>query len=490
MRSWNSMKKRRTLSRSRLACSCRCDKPRGEVDARIRVAAQEIRDAVDVPLERGEVDADEDAARDAFRACGRARRPAPRRLGHSVRAGHVVLRVLGEVLAVAADRHLVERQPGVARLALVPEHRHAALLEPVEQRVETRIVDHDGAAIGVALLHADVLPDLDRDGALRRMRRRDPRSTPRASRAARCPPRRMSRQRRCGPGRRARSAAASRCCSAIGGKVRVVDVDGQHAEAVRRARAREIRHVAVQVHVHVDLLDARRSPLLGTAGRSALARRRQRRSAQASASARVIGRLLARCSCCSLSGAQRRTSGEPASRARVQRGADRRREPRRAVSNGNGAAVEAGAECVHHRRGVVEHAAAVRHGQGRVRRRAERAVRPRRRSSTSSAAPRVKIGCGLGIARLRGLVHQPRELGERVAAVRPRAVDARSTGTGRSSRPRRSRTRPWSGPRGTRPSLMRENRFMPSRAIQYAEPSSPISSPQPPQRAWRPAYSP
>ena len=81
-------------------------------------------------------------------------------------AGHVVLRVFGEVFAVAADRHLLERQPGIARFALVAEHRHAAPLEPVEQRVEARVVDHHRAAIGVALLHADVLPELDRNGAL------------------------------------------------------------------------------------------------------------------------------------------------------------------------------------------------------------------------------------------------------------------------------------------------------------------------------------
>jgi hypothetical protein len=72
-------------------------------------------------------------------------------------AGHVVLRVLGEVLAVAADRHVREREPGVPRLALVAEHRDAALLEPVEQGIEAWIVDHHGAAVGVALLHADVL---------------------------------------------------------------------------------------------------------------------------------------------------------------------------------------------------------------------------------------------------------------------------------------------------------------------------------------------
>ncbi len=72
------MKKRRTLSGSRLAWSSRCGEPRGEVDARIRIAAQEGRDAVDVPLERGEVDADESEAAGACRACGRAPRPAPR----------------------------------------------------------------------------------------------------------------------------------------------------------------------------------------------------------------------------------------------------------------------------------------------------------------------------------------------------------------------------------------------------------------------------
>src|SRR5947207_624016 len=42
------------------------------------------------------------------------------------------------------------------------------------------------------------------------------------------------------------------------------------------------------------------------------------------------------------------------------------------------------------------------------------------------------------------------------------------------------------GPRGVRPSLMREKSLRPSRAIQYADPSSPKSSPQPPARKQGP----
>ena len=80
---------------------------------------------------------------------------------------HVVLRVLGEVLAVAADRHLLERQPGVARLALMPQHDHAARRERAKDGRESLVVDHDGAAIAVAQLHADVFPHLHADGALR-----------------------------------------------------------------------------------------------------------------------------------------------------------------------------------------------------------------------------------------------------------------------------------------------------------------------------------
>ena len=71
-------------------------------------------------------------------------------------------------------------------------------------------------------------------------------------------------------------------------------------------------------------------------------------------------------------GVGQRRSGKP---GRVQGGADVRREPRGPVLESRGRRGEARAECIHHRRGVVEYAAAVRHRKGFVRRHSERAVR-------------------------------------------------------------------------------------------------------------------
>ena len=165
-----------------------------------------------------------------------------------------------EVFAVAADRHLA--RAAARHCAARPGGRAPArrgLLEPVEQRVEARVVDHHGAAIGVALLHADVLPELDRDGALGEGRVQALLDA-------------------CEPGRPVAAGGVEGCRKGdpvgIGARERrgiallhgdrrevaVVDVDRQHPEAVGRGARRERGHVAVQVHVHVDLLDGRRSP--------------------------------------------------------------------------------------------------------------------------------------------------------------------------------------------------------------------------------------
>ena len=214
---------------------------RGEVHARVRVAAQEGRDPVDVPFERGEVHADERQARMLVEhAVARGDLLFVARPFRVL--GHVVLRMFREVFAVAADRHLVERQPGVARLALVAEHGHMPLLEPGKDGIESRIVDHDRAAIGIALLHADVLPHLDRDGALAQchveilLRMRKPAGAF-AARGIEC----------------CRESNAVRVCALQGSrvvqllrerrKILVHDVDREDAEAVVFRALREFRHL-------------------------------------------------------------------------------------------------------------------------------------------------------------------------------------------------------------------------------------------------------
>ena len=183
--------------------------------------------------------------------------------------GHVVLRVPGEVLAVAADRHGVERQPGVARLALVAEHGHAALLEPVEQRIEAGVVDHDRAAVGIAMLHADVFPELDGHCALGQGRVEsllhpgEPAGLVAAGGVEGG-----------GEGDAVGIGARERCRVALlhgdRREVAVVDVDRQDAEAVLLRLRGEHRHVAVQVHMRVHLLDGG-EVTLRVAGRGGLA---------------------------------------------------------------------------------------------------------------------------------------------------------------------------------------------------------------------------
>ena len=52
-------------------------------------------------------------------------------------------------------------------LALVPDQRHSKLAQVRGHRVEAWIVDHHQPAAFVAQLHADILPDLHRQRALR-----------------------------------------------------------------------------------------------------------------------------------------------------------------------------------------------------------------------------------------------------------------------------------------------------------------------------------
>src|SRR5262249_35168611 len=80
---------------------------------------------------------------------------------------HVVLRMRLEVLAIPAHRHPLERQPTVARLGLMAEQHQMLTIEVRNDRLEQQVMRHDIAAVHIAELHADVLPDLDPDRALR-----------------------------------------------------------------------------------------------------------------------------------------------------------------------------------------------------------------------------------------------------------------------------------------------------------------------------------
>jgi len=166
---------------------------------------------------------------------------------------HVVLRVVPEVFAVVLGRHLLERQPAVVRLALVPDQHHVARFERVEQRLDAGVVDHHQPSLRVALRHADVLPHLDAHRAILQRRiqpvqgRRD-------------------------PGRLQQVVGAEAGDPAHGGRMlvvqlaghallllqrrehRIVDVDRQRAEIglARQFQERALLQ-AVQVQVGVDL---------------------------------------------------------------------------------------------------------------------------------------------------------------------------------------------------------------------------------------------
>ena len=130
-------------------------------------------------------------------------------------------------------------------------------------------------------------------------------------------------------------------------------------------------------------------------------------------------------SCCPSVSSAAPDSGEPARRAAYSAAPAAGGNRGARYSSRSRCRGEAGAERVHHRRRVVEHAAAVRHGHGFVRRHAERAVRRDDAVDELARAAREDRG-GFGITGPGRLVHETGELRERVAAVRARAVNARA----------------------------------------------------------------
>ena len=103
------------------------------------------------------------------------------------------------------------------------------------------------------------------------------RSTPRASRGARCRPRRMLPRRRSDRARRAQRDRIGKL-PLERREIRVVDVDRQHAEPVGARSRDELRQLAGEMHVQVDLVDTGKIRLGVQAGpSSATAVSRQQR---------------------------------------------------------------------------------------------------------------------------------------------------------------------------------------------------------------------
>ena len=160
--------------------------------------------------------------------------------GHLRVQVHVVLRMRLEVLAVVVDRHPVQRQPAVVRLALVVEQRDARGLHVVEHRLQARVVQHHELALRIAQRHAHVLPHLDahRAGAHLLVD---------AALGALEPAGRLEVGHREGAreGHRRRGTRVQRDGHAElvvdGREVRVVDVDRQHLEVLAPARPRRSR---------------------------------------------------------------------------------------------------------------------------------------------------------------------------------------------------------------------------------------------------------
>ena len=97
----------------------------GEVHGRLRVSGQEFGDTIDIPSQRREMHTDEFHPRKALQqAIARGQLLVVRRPFRVPE--HVVLRMLRKVVPVAAYGHLVQRQPGVARLALMTKHYYAS----------------------------------------------------------------------------------------------------------------------------------------------------------------------------------------------------------------------------------------------------------------------------------------------------------------------------------------------------------------------------
>ena len=108
---------------------------------------------------------------------------------------------------------------------------------------------------GIALMHADVLPDLHRDSALRQ--RGVQVALDAGEPAGAFAVRRVegSRERNpIGPGVRERDSVGK--LSLERREIRVVDVDRQHAKPVGASARDELRQFAGEVHVHVHLVDS------------------------------------------------------------------------------------------------------------------------------------------------------------------------------------------------------------------------------------------
>ena len=99
--------------------------PRRQVDDRPRMRVEEPGQLVHAPFEARQVCADETQRR------GRARQKAVARSNlllvrrHLRMQVHVVLGMLAEIAPVVLGSHLIERQPAVAGLAQMTDHRHA-----------------------------------------------------------------------------------------------------------------------------------------------------------------------------------------------------------------------------------------------------------------------------------------------------------------------------------------------------------------------------
>ncbi len=226
----------------------------GDIDGGLRKAIEERGDPVDIPLQRGQVQADEVQFRMqleqvvARRDLRLVRRPLGMRR-------HVVLRMLAEVGAVALDRHLPGRQPAVQRFGLVAHQHDAATFQAVEYRRQTRVVHHHGVAARVAQFHADVLPHLHGNRAVREGVVEPAQRGVGKARLVEAGHREGGRE-----GDQVGVVVHQRDGRALllgdSREIGVVDVDRQQADVVGARPGEELGQVAMQVDMDIDLGNA------------------------------------------------------------------------------------------------------------------------------------------------------------------------------------------------------------------------------------------
>jgi hypothetical protein len=164
--------------------------------------------------------------------------------------------VLAKIVTVRAHGHLLEWQPAIEWFRLVSKQHDVSAFQHRDDGLEPGVIRHDISAVRVLETHADVLPDLHADCALLHG------GVDLMQRALRPVWRTEALHREGGSESDATGIALPQRDGGLlllghGREVRIVDVDGQNAEVVANRLRHEALRGAVNMHMRIDLVDAR-----------------------------------------------------------------------------------------------------------------------------------------------------------------------------------------------------------------------------------------